>query len=102
MVPTNELEFELKKAIGGEVRFDAYSRVLYSTDASIYRIEPLGVVIPRDRDDVMAAMEIARRHRVPIIARGALRQAQDCAAPAGGARCLIVRQPATGAGKKIA
>ncbi|OFV96250.1 MAG: hypothetical protein A3H28_10245 [Acidobacteria bacterium RIFCSPLOWO2_02_FULL_61_28] len=71
MGSANELEFELKKKIRGEARFDAYSRVLYSTDASIYRIEPLGVVIPRDRDDVMAAMEIARRHRVPIIARGA-------------------------------
>ncbi len=66
----DELEFELKKALRGEVRFDAYSRILYSTDASIFQIEPIGVVIPRDRDDAIAAMEIAARHRVPILPRG--------------------------------
>ena len=71
MAQTTELESDLKKAIRGEARFDAYSRVLYSTDASIYRIEPLGVVLPRDRDDVIAALDVARRHRVPIIPRGA-------------------------------
>ncbi len=71
MARTTDLESDLKKAIRGEARFDAYSRVLYSTDASIYRIEPLGVVLPRDRDDVMAALDVARRHRVPIIPRGA-------------------------------
>ena len=67
----NELEHDLKQAVRGEVRFDVYSRALYSTDASIYRMEPLGVVIPRDRDDAIAALEIARRHRVPIVPRGA-------------------------------
>ena len=51
------------------MRFDAYSRVLYSTDASIYRVEPLGVVIPRDRDDVIAALEVARRHQAPVLPR---------------------------------
>ena len=71
MAQVSELESDLKKVIRGEARFDAYSRVLYSTDASIYRIEPLGVVLPRDRDDVIAALDVARRHRVPIIPRGA-------------------------------
>ena len=66
-----ELELDLKKEIRGEARFDQYSRVLYSTDASIYRIEPLGVVLPREHDDVVAALDVARRHRVPIIPRGA-------------------------------
>ena len=47
-----QLESDLNHAVRGEVRFDAYSRALYSTDASIFRIEPMGVVIPRDGDDV--------------------------------------------------
>ncbi|MCZ6753173.1 MAG: FAD-binding protein [Acidobacteria bacterium] len=70
MAQASELEFELKKAVRGEVRFDAYSRTLYSTDASIYRVEPLGVVIPRDRDDVIAALDVARRHQAPVLPRG--------------------------------
>ena len=48
----------------------AVSRALYSTDASVYRIEPLGVVVPRTRDDVVRTVEIAARHRVSITARG--------------------------------
>ena len=68
---SNDLEHELKKSTRGEVRFDAYSRILYSTDASIYQIEPLGVVIPRGIEDVLAVMEISRRHQVPVLPRGA-------------------------------
>src|SRR6202163_4878499 len=56
--------------IEGEVRFDRVSRALYSTDASVYQIEPLGVVVPRTRDDVVRVVEIARRHGVSITARG--------------------------------
>ena len=56
--------------ISGEVRFDTVSRALYSTDASVYQIEPLGVVVPRTREDVVRAVEIAARHRVSITARG--------------------------------
>ena len=44
---TRALEADLRRQVKGEVRFDAYSRVMYSTDASIYQMEPLGVVIPR-------------------------------------------------------
>jgi len=65
-----DLERELGKAIGGDVRFDAGSRLLYSTDASMYQMEPVGVVIPRDADDVRAAIEIAGRHRVAVLPRG--------------------------------
>src|SRR5438477_3860839 len=61
----------LKKRISGEVRFDKVSRFLYSTDASIYEIEPLGVVIPRTHEDVFAAMEITRDFGVPLLPRGA-------------------------------
>ncbi len=64
------LRIELEQRIEGEVRFDAVSRALYSTDASVYQIEPLGVVVPRTRDDVVRAVEIAARHRVSITARG--------------------------------
>jgi FAD/FMN-containing dehydrogenase/Fe-S oxidoreductase len=53
------------------VRFDDMTRVLYSTDASIYEIEPLGVVIPRTTDDVLATVEICASHGVPILPRGA-------------------------------
>ena len=56
--------------MSGEVRFDTASRALYSTDASVYQIEPRGVVIPRSRDDVEAAVTIAARHGVSITPRG--------------------------------
>ena len=65
-----ELEQELKKVVSGEVRFDAFTRVLYSTDASIYQMEPVGVVVPRSKDDVLAVVDVARRNGVPILPRG--------------------------------
>ena len=55
-----ELADLLRQRTNGEVRFDPFSRVLYSTDASIYQMEPVGVVIPRSIDDVQAVMEVAR------------------------------------------
>lgn len=67
---TRELVHELEQIVEGEVRFDGYSRMLYSTDASQYQIQPLGVVIPRTADDVQAAVELAARHRVPLLPRG--------------------------------
>ncbi|MBI4525793.1 MAG: FAD-binding protein [Deltaproteobacteria bacterium] len=65
-----EIASELRKRLEGEVRFDRYSRLLYSTDASMYEIEPIGVVIPRDRGDVQAVIEIANRFGVPVLPRG--------------------------------
>ena len=65
-----ELEQDLKRATAGEVRFDPYSREMYATDGSIYRIEPLGVVLPRDADDVSATIETAARHGAPVLPRG--------------------------------
>ena len=53
----SELEFELKKHVRGEVRFDAVSRALYATDGPNYRQVPIGVVIPRDLDDIMATRQ---------------------------------------------
>src|SRR5262245_42093723 len=61
----------LKARISGEVRFDKVSRLLYSTDASIYEIEPIGVVLPRTHEDVFATMEITRDFGVPVLPRGA-------------------------------
>lgn len=67
---STEVVEELRKNIRGAVRVDRSTRILYSTDASIYKIEPLGVVIPRDADDLQAAVEIAARRGVPILPRG--------------------------------
>src|ERR1700688_939261 len=64
------LESALHKHLRGEVRFDNGSRALYATDASNYRQVPIGVVLPRDADDVIATVALARRHGAPILARG--------------------------------
>ena len=64
------LRADLEQHLSGEVRFDRVSRALYATDASVYQIEPLGVIVPRTRDDVVRAVEIAARHGVSITARG--------------------------------
>ena len=61
---------ELRRQIRGEVRFDAGSRALYATDSSNYREVPIGVVIPKSRDDVIQTIAIARQFGAPILARG--------------------------------
>ncbi|MFI9801593.1 FAD-binding and (Fe-S)-binding domain-containing protein [Streptomyces sp. NPDC052302] len=65
-----ELETELRAAVRGEVAFDVTSRALTTMDASNYRRVPLGVVAPRDADDVAAALAVCREHGVPVVARG--------------------------------
>ena len=67
---TERLRRDLEASIEGEVRFDAVTRALYSTDASVYQIAPTGVVIVRNRDDVIRTIDTARRHGVSITARG--------------------------------
>jgi FAD/FMN-containing dehydrogenase/Fe-S oxidoreductase len=69
-IDAGALRRELSSQIGGEVRFDALSRALYATDASVYQIPPLGVVIPKDRSDILRTLEICRRFRCPITMRG--------------------------------
>jgi len=64
------LAADLRRHTQGEVLFDKASRGRYSTDASIYQIEPVGVLVPRTEDDVAIALEIAARHEVPILPRG--------------------------------
>ena len=72
-VPVGEpsLAARLRSALQGEVRFDRFSRGRYSTDASIYQIEPIGVVIPKTPADVYATLEIAAEAGVPVLPRGA-------------------------------
>ncbi len=64
------LAARLKTALKGEVWFDAFSRGRYATDASIYQVEPVGVVVPKDAADVAAALAIAREEGVPVLPRG--------------------------------
>ena len=70
-VESRGLDAALRRRIAGEVRFDGWSRSLYSTDASLYQIQPVGVVIPRHSDDLHAALEVAAAHNAPLLARGA-------------------------------
>ena len=67
---TRILEAELRHRISGEVRFDPYSRAMYSTDASIYQMEPVGVVIPRDTDDVAEVIATCAEAGVAVLPRG--------------------------------
>ena len=66
----SRLKQRLRRETRGEVLFDAFSRGRYSTDASIYQIEPLGVVIPKSRKDTATAIAIAREEGVPVLPRG--------------------------------
>jgi FAD/FMN-containing dehydrogenase/Fe-S oxidoreductase len=66
-----DLAARLARALEGEVRFDPFTRGRYSTDASIYEIEPIGVVMPKSVDDIAAAIDIAARAGVPVLPRGA-------------------------------
>jgi FAD/FMN-containing dehydrogenase/Fe-S oxidoreductase len=67
----SSLETRLRRAISGDVRFDEFTRGLYSTDASIYQIEPAGVVFPRSGEDVKRTIELAGEASISVIARGA-------------------------------
>jgi FAD/FMN-containing dehydrogenase/Fe-S oxidoreductase len=64
------LASRLRNVLRGDVLFDSFSRGRYSTDASIYQIEPIGVALPRSVEDVEAAIRLAREEGFPVIARG--------------------------------
>jgi FAD/FMN-containing dehydrogenase/Fe-S oxidoreductase len=66
-----DLAQALTRAVSGEVRFDAMTRGLFARDASMYAIEPIGVVFPRDVDDVCAVISTAAQFGVPVLPRGA-------------------------------
>ena len=61
---------DLRRVMRGDVRFDRGSRAAYATDASNYRQVPIGVVLPRDAADVVAAMDVCRQHDAPVLPRG--------------------------------
>ena len=67
----SELERELKRTVRGEVRFDRGSRALYATDGSNYRQIPIGLVVPRNDQDVIAAVAACRAYGAPVLPRGA-------------------------------
>src|ERR1700733_10339942 len=69
-VDVTALRGEGESCIEGEVRFDAVTRALYSTDASVYQIEPLGAVIVKSREDLIRVVRTCARFRCPLTMRG--------------------------------
>jgi len=67
---TSPLAARLKKELQGDVLFDTFTRGRYSTDASIYQVMPLGVVVPKSEADVQIALQIAREEGIPVLPRG--------------------------------
>ena len=65
-----ELEAELRRRLRGEVRFDRMTRAIYATDASIYQMDPVGVVFPLDVEDVVNTVAFAGAQGVPVLPRG--------------------------------
>jgi len=60
---------DLKKRIVGDLHTDEYTRVLYSTDASIYQVKPFGVVFPKSMEDVQASVALAANYKIPVLPR---------------------------------
>jgi FAD/FMN-containing dehydrogenase len=69
-VDRRRLQADLRSALAGEVRFSAGDRALYAAAGANYRQVPIGVVIPRSVDDVVATVAIARDHGVPVLSLG--------------------------------
>src|SRR3977135_2132846 len=70
-VQAADLENELKRVVKGEVRFDRGSRALYASDGSNYRQIPIGLVVPRDEEDVIPTVASCRKYSAPVLPRGA-------------------------------
>src|SRR3989442_6685167 len=62
---------DLRGILKGQLLFDDLTRALYSTDASIFQVQPLGVVVPQDEEDVQNLVRYAAEHKIPLIPRGA-------------------------------
>ena len=67
---TQQLQRDLRASVAGEVRFDPGSRALYATDGSNYRQPPIGVVIPKSIEDVIAVVAACRKYDAPLLSRG--------------------------------
>src|SRR5579883_1204254 len=65
-----DLEHALRRTIAGEVRFDPGSRALYATGGANWRQVPIGVLIPRDADDVVKAVALCEKFGAPVLSRG--------------------------------
>jgi FAD/FMN-containing dehydrogenase/Fe-S oxidoreductase len=92
--PLASLEAQLRREIEGEVLFDSFARGRYSTDASIYQIEPLGVVVPRTAADALRALEIAAAADIPLLPRGA--GTSQCGQTVGAALVIDTSKHLTG------
>src|SRR6202012_328494 len=68
-VDIGRLQLELRKNVEGEVRFDAGSKQIYSLDGSNYQQMPIGVVIPKSIEDVVATVDACRRYGAPLLSR---------------------------------
>ena len=66
----NKIEKEIGSKVKGKTLFDEFSRGRYSTDASLYQIKPVGVVLPKDQNDVLSLMEYSQKNSIPLLARG--------------------------------
>jgi len=89
-----DLQADLERDLEGEVRFDRWTRHLYSTDASIYRILPLGVVFPRSEEDVSRTIRLCAARGLPVLPRGRLLAGRPDGGRGGGDRF----QPVPGRG----
>ena len=66
----SKISKEIEDKVNGKVLFDDFSRGRYSTDASVYQIKPIGVVLPKDTNDVLKIMEYSQQNSIPLLARG--------------------------------
>ena len=64
-------EQTLRQQVDGEIHFDQMHQKVYSVDASIYEVEPIGIVLPKSVEDIIHAIQIAQHYQIPIIPRGA-------------------------------
>ncbi|HTR29728.1 MAG TPA: FAD-binding and (Fe-S)-binding domain-containing protein [Puia sp.] len=69
-IDVQALEQALARAVGGEVRFDTGSRAAYATDGSNYRQVPIGVVLPKTKEDILLTVQVCRRFGAPLLSRG--------------------------------
>ena len=70
VIQADPLEAALVSLVKGQVRFSRHDRLLYSTDASLYQVEPLGVVVPADAEDVSAVLQFCDERKVAVLPRG--------------------------------
>jgi len=112
LIDVGGLERRLRRAVKGEVRFDPASIAMYANDASNFRQVPIGVVVPRTLDDIVATHRVCAKFGAPILNRGggtsqperqAAAVARAACVPAGRGRCGCRRTPArraSGAGRR--